>query len=74
MKLCWGGTFIDSGTMAEMTKVAHAKIWSQMDGIVAVTGVGGWKTSAFHNVADDCIQSAQVDKGTLVAECAGAAH
>ena len=40
-----------------MTKVAHAKIWSQMDGIVAVTGVGGCKTSAFHNVADQCIQS-----------------
>jgi len=52
-----GGTFIDSGTLAEMTKVAHAKIWSQMDGITAVTGVGGCKTSAFHNVADDCIQS-----------------
>ena len=52
-----GGTFIDSGTLAEMTKVAHAKIWSQMDGIVAVTGVGGCKTSAFHSVADDCIQS-----------------
>ena len=52
-----GGTFIDSGTMAELTKVAHAKIWSQMDCIVAVTGVGGCKTSAFHNVADNCIQS-----------------
>ena len=37
--------------------VAHAKIWSQMDGIVAVTGVGGCKTSPFHNVADNCIQS-----------------
>ena len=50
-----GGIFINSGTMAEMTKFVKAKIWSQMDGIMAVVGAGGCKTSAFHNIADKCV-------------------
>ena len=34
-----GGTFIDSGTLAEMMKFARAKIWSHLEGIMAVSGV-----------------------------------
>ena len=47
-----GGIFIDSGTLAEMMKFSKAKIWSHLDGIMAVSGAGGRKTSAFHNIAD----------------------
>ena len=52
-----GGTFNGSKTLAEMTIFAKPKIWSQLDGVMAVAGAGGCKTSAFHSVADDCIQN-----------------
>ena len=52
-----GGTFNGSKTLAEMTIFAKAKIWSHLDGVMAVAGAGGCKTSAFHNTADDCVQN-----------------
>ena len=42
-----GGLFTHSGSMSEMITLARAKIWSHYDSIIAVTGTGGSKTSAF---------------------------
>ena len=52
-----GGIFNGSRTLEEMVIFAKAKIWSHLDGIMAIAGAGGCKTSAFHNIADDCIHN-----------------
>ena len=57
MRRDWGGIFNGSKTLEEMIIFAKAKIWSHLDGVMAVAGAGGCKTSAFCNGADDCIQN-----------------
>ena len=50
-----GGVFTHSGSMFSMLTFARANIWSHFDSLMAVTGIGGSKTSAFYKVADECI-------------------
>ena len=40
-----------------MVNFARAKIWSHFDAIMAIAGVGGAETGAFHNGADECINT-----------------
>ena len=49
-----GSSFVQ-GSFSSMLDFARAKIWPHFDSIMAITGVGGSDTSAFHNVADVCI-------------------
>ena len=50
------GLFTHSGSMFAVVTFARAKIWSHYDSLMAVTGTGGSKTSAFYKVADECIK------------------
>jgi hypothetical protein len=50
-----GGLFTHSGSMFSMLTFARAKIWLHYDSLMAVTGTGGTKTSAFYKSADDNI-------------------
>ena len=52
-----GGLFTHSGSMFSMLTFARAKIWSHYDSLMAVTGAGGTKTSAFYKVADQNINN-----------------
>ena len=52
-----GGLFTHSGSMSSMLTFARAKIWSHYDSLMAVTGAGGTKTSAFYKVADQNINN-----------------
>ena len=50
-----GGVFFHSGSLALITMVARATIWTYLDALMAVTGAGGAFALAFYRMADDSV-------------------